>query len=168
MAVPASLDDLIDALEQQSESVSAYLDRETSEIYVMSNESFDLYGEDELDIDAEDSDEDLLEWQKQERTLVRHIESSGQCTQLPDHWDINEWNILAEFSNQQRSEDVRNSLLSAIRSQGAFRRFRDLVHHLGLETKWQQFRRKAFAQILTDWAENNDIEIQKTTKHRTA
>ena len=42
MTTSAVLDDLIDALEMQSDSIFSYLDRETGEVFSISEESLSL------------------------------------------------------------------------------------------------------------------------------
>jgi hypothetical protein len=98
MPTSAVLEDLIDALEEQSDSLFSYLDRETGEVQLITDESLSL-------ADAEPEEIDLLpDWQKEEAELAVRIETSDQYLRLPDQFDVNEWNIMNEFCHEVKRE----------------------------------------------------------------
>ena len=108
MTTSAVLDDLIDALEAQSDSLFPFLDRETGEVVLISDESLSL-------AEAEPEEIDLLpDWQKEEAKLAVLIESTDRYLRLPTRFDVHEWNIMAEFCGQVRRDDIRESLLGVI------------------------------------------------------
>lgn len=49
------------------------------------------------------------------------------------------WQDMADFAERQREAGLRKRLERAIRGSGAFRRFRDVVHHEGLAEQWDVF-----------------------------
>jgi hypothetical protein len=99
MTTSAVLDDLIDALEEQSDSLFPFLDRETGEVVLISDESLSL-------AEAELEEIDLLpDWQKGEFELAVLIETADRYLRLPTQFDIHEWNIMADFCHQLRRDD---------------------------------------------------------------
>jgi Uncharacterised protein family (UPF0158) len=153
MPTSAVLEDLIDALEEQSDSLLPYLDRETGEVQLITDESLLL-------ADAEPEEIDLLpDWQKEEAELAVRIETSDQYLRLPDRFDVNEWNIMNEFCHEVKREEIRATLLRAIQGSHAFRRFKDQIANHNLWNEWNRFRRQAFGEILRDWCEENGIML---------
>ena len=108
MPTTAILEDLIDALEEQSESLLAYLDRDTGEVILISEESLSL-GEEEPEEIAS-----LPDWQKEEAELAVRIETTDRYLALPDQFEVNEWEIMNEFCQQVKPDNLRASLLGAI------------------------------------------------------
>jgi hypothetical protein len=151
MPTSAVLEDLIDALEEQSDSSFPYLDRETGVVQLITDESLLL-------ADAEPEEIDLLpDWQKEEAELAVRIETSDQYLRLPDRFQVNEWNIMNEFCHEMKREDVRATLLQAIQGSHAFRRFKDQIATHNLWDEWNRFRRRAFGEVLREWCEENGI-----------
>lgn len=97
MPTTAILEDLIDALEEQSESLLAYLDRDTGEVILISDESLSL-GEAEPEEIAS-----LPDWQKAEAELAVQIQTTDRFLALPDQFEVNEWEIMNEFCQQVKT-----------------------------------------------------------------
>src|SRR5271165_3757615 len=101
MPTTAVLDDLIDALDELSDTLFPFLDRETGEVQLISDESLSF-------ADAEPEEIDLLpDWQKEEAELAVLIENSDRYLRLPDRFEVNEWNIMNEFCHEVKQEDIR-------------------------------------------------------------
>jgi hypothetical protein len=153
MTTSAVLDDLIDALEAQSDSLFPFLDRETGEVVLISDESLSL-------AEAEPEQIDLLpDWQKEEFELAVLIETTDRYLRLPTPFDVHEWNIMAEFCRQVRRDDIREKLLGVIHGNQAFRRFKDQIATHNLWKEWNGFRRQALAEIVRDWCEEEGIVL---------
>jgi Uncharacterised protein family (UPF0158) len=146
-----SLDKLIDALEEGSESAFGFLDRESGEVYFVSDEALSL-SESETDPPYA-----LADWQKEELELAQRIQSSDRYLALPGPRDVNEWNIMAAFSEQIKRDDIRARFVDSIRGSGAFRRFKQQLAHFGRWDEWNSFRREAFGRFMREWCEENGI-----------
>jgi hypothetical protein len=151
MPTPAVLDDLIDALEEQSDTLFPFLDRETGEVVMMSDESLSLAEADPEKIEL------LPDWQQEEAKVAVLIETSDRYLALPDRLDVNEWNIMNQFSQEVKREDIRFKLLRAVQGNHAFRRFKDVIADHNMWDEWNRFRREAFAEILREWCEEIDV-----------
>src|SRR5579859_3581653 len=153
MPTTAILEDLIDALEEQSDSLLAYLDRDTGEVILISEESLSLAEEEPEEIAS------LPDWQKEEVELAVQIQSTDRYLALPDQFDVNEWEIMREFSEEAKPDDIRAALLRVIRGDHAFRRFKDQIATHNMWDPWNRFRRHAFEEIVRDWCEENAINL---------
>ena len=150
MSLPVRLKDIVDAFDEGGDLFSHYLDKRTGEIFLISNEEMSAAEEDELV-------SDYPEWQQDSILKAREILESDDFVELPSQIDIHEYSIMERFG--QAYEDSRTSaeLLRSIRGQGAFRRFKDTVHDLGIQDEWHEFRRNEFEEIAIDWLEANQI-----------
>ena len=137
MTTSAVLDDLIDGLEMQSDSIFSYLDRETGEVFLISEESLSLS-------EAEPERFAMLpDWQKEEAELAIGIQTTDRYLELPNRFDVNEWNIMHEFSLQvKKKAPIQNNLLHAIHGNHPFRRFKDQIANHDLWEEWNRFRRQ--------------------------
>jgi len=151
MTASVSLDKLIDALEEGSDSAFGFLDRESGEVYFISDEALS-YSESE-----EEPPYALADWQKEEFELAKRLQSSDRYLAIPGPRDVHEWNIMAEFSNQIKRDDIRVKFVDSIRGSGAFRRFKQQLAHFGLWDEWNRFRREAFGEFMREWCEENGI-----------
>jgi hypothetical protein len=116
---PIDLDELSSLLEGDSgESSTVYVDLLTGDAYSGGVTDPAIVGEDAaIDVDAEPD-----RWAWLERTGSRDA-----------------WEDMQEFALRQRDRALRDRLIHAIEGNGAFRRFRDLVHGEGLAEQWQIF-----------------------------
>ena len=101
---------------------------------------------------------DIPEWQEEEwETVKRIVANEKGFVRLPTKFDIHEWQIMSDFSNEVESEEIRAELLDAIHGAGAFRNFKAAVRRRGMEDEWYKFRAEALRQIAIDWCEEYDI-----------
>jgi hypothetical protein len=153
--LPASvkLGDLIDALEEQSDSLFPYVDRETGEVFLISDESLSMSEWEPEEIAA------LPDWQKEEAEVARRIETTERYLQLPDRFELNEWKVMHDFCEDINHDETRARLLEAICGNRPFRRFKDEIGRLNMWDPWNRFRRAAFAETLRPWCEASAITL---------
>lgn len=160
MTTAAMLDELIDALEEQSDSLFPFLDRETGEVELISDESLSLS-------DREPEETALLpNWQREEVELAVRIETTDRYLALPNRFDVNEWNIMNDFCHGVGREVIRNGLLRAIQGDHAFRRFKDQIANHNMWAEWNRFRRQALEEIIRNWCEENGISLTVRQSNR--
>jgi len=151
MSKVISLREIIAALDAASDDCTSYLDPETGEIVVVTEEERAL---------AEDPywEEEAPAWQLEMMPKIRGALDSDRFLELPDRFDIHEWSIMERFSRTQNIEQIRSELLNAIHGAGAFRAFRSAIRRLGLEQSWYQFRDEALAEIARSWLEEHKLQ----------
>jgi Uncharacterised protein family (UPF0158) len=155
MTISAALNDLIDALEEQSDTIHSFLDRETGEVILMSDESLSLGEAEPEEIES------LHDWQREEAELAKGIATTERYLSLPSRFEVNEWNIMRDFCEQIKQEKTRASLLNAVHGRQAFRRFKDQIASQDLWESWNQFRRNALEEILRPWCKENGITLRE-------
>ena len=150
MAARVSLQRVVEELDALDEETSAYLNRETGELYALGDEEAGLV-EDGVDPD------ELPEWLIDEVPKIREVLESTDWLALPTRFDIHEWAIMDGFARSINDADVRDELLTAIRGRGAFRWFKDAVHRHGIHQDWYDHRAAALARIAIDWLDEHGV-----------
>lgn len=151
---PVKLKDIIDEMEILMEDSRKYLNKEMGTIITVSTEELSI---------AEDSEEDddfseYPEWQQESlKDALDVIVNEDNYIELPDKWEINEYDIMEDFCGSVKNDRVSNSLYSAIKGRGAFRRFKDEICRFGIENDWYRFREEALKKIAIEWCEDNEI-----------
>jgi hypothetical protein len=89
--------------------------------------------------------------------LALRIAGGDRFVQLPTKFDVNEWEIMEDFSRRVESDTVRAELMHVLHGAGAFRHFKDAIRPHRIEPDWLNFRQEALLQIARDWCEENNI-----------
>jgi len=144
------LDDVIEALDTAGEDHSHYLDKRTGEIVLITNEEMDAAEEDELI-------SEYPEWQRESILKAREILKSEDFVALPDQFDIHEYKIMEDFCRQLQNRGIGATLPGLIKGSGAFKRFKNAIHSLGMEKNWYQFRRTEIEKMAIQWLEQEGL-----------
>lgn len=152
MSKVVTLREVISGLEAASDDCSSYLDPETGEIILVTEE--------ERALAEDDTWAEAPAWQRELMPKIRAALEGDRWLELPDRFDIHEWAIMEGFSRSQNSERIRRELLDAIHGAGAFRSFRSAVRRLGLDQNWYQFRDEALADIARRWLEEHNLKYK--------
>ena len=174
MTAKVKLDNIIEALEFQSEETSAWLDRQAGEIhYVGPDEQrllddWDDEGEEDDELDDADAegegkdDEEDLDTADPAAAIAKLIaaDTSNRFITLPSKYDVHEYQALEQFAYAQTDPQAANDLTRAIRGSGAFRYFKDTVHRLELTKEWYAFRDQYYRDFAREWCEEEGIEYE--------
>jgi hypothetical protein len=133
--------------------ISVFLDRKTCQIVELSDEDIEA-------ADDEDAAAAAPEWQRGQIELAREVEADtdDRFLPLPDKFDVNEWETMAEFASSIPNETSGSLLQSAIRGAGAFRRFKDTIHILGIAEQWYVFRDNRHRELAMQWCRDHEVE----------
>ena len=154
MSAPVKLKDIIEALEMETDTTTFYFDKGTGQVEMISEDvTAGMQLEDDGLVDEQP------EWLRKAISKAReiHNDSDEQFVQLPDKFDLNDYEIMEEFSRKYPNNSVSGTLLQTIRGKGAFRRFNNLIYEFSLQKKWNQFKQQAYEQVAIDWLEENGI-----------
>ncbi|MDP2857129.1 MAG: UPF0158 family protein [Bacillota bacterium] len=154
MAVIVQIQAVMDAIDFPEEW-EAFLDPETGEILVMTDEEREVFEEEEVE------DEEALEmpdWEKESIGKLRELLNSGRALALPDKFDFHEWDVMKRFATSVENPDESTELLEAIHGTGAFRMFRETTTRLGLRERWFEYRDQALREMAREWLEEHGIE----------
>ena len=153
MAIPVSLHDIVEELSILPNDATAYLNRRTGELYILSSEDINQ-------VEDED-DQDLPDWQLEILSKAREILDSEDWLPLPSKFEIHEYTIMEDFCWSVDDDELKEELLNAIRGRGAFRYFKDTIHLHGIEEIWYRYREEAFAKIAIEWLEEKQIAYRR-------
>ena len=154
MSAPVKLKDIVEALEMESDSTTFWLDKDTGQVEMISEDvTAGMHLEDDGLVDEQP------EWLRKAISKAQEIQndSDEQFVQLPDKFDLNDYKIMEDFSRKYPNDRVSATLQQAIKGKGAFRRFNNLIYEFSLQEKWNQFKQQAYEQMAIDWLEENDI-----------
>ena len=153
MPVSVSLKEIADTLQVTSQTIKHYLDLDTGQIVMVTDE-------DNMELEESDFD-DLPDWQREHLKQVQRVLNSERVLQLPDSFEIHPWSIMESFCFSVSKPDIRDELLDAIHGTGAFRLFRNTVERFDLTQQWYTFRDQAFEQIAREWLDEHKIPYHK-------
>jgi len=152
------LQDLIDAISLQFDDSNQLLDRNTGEIFLISDEDMRLAENIHQDSDLSD----LPDWQKETVRLARDVimqAGTGKYIQIPTKWQINEYRIMEKFCSTISSERIQKNLYESIRGRGAFRKFKNELCRLNVENAWYKYYEDELTKIALEWCAANIIEF---------
>jgi len=78
----------------------------------------------------------------------------------PRQSDIDEYEIMTDFAETVTDRCANELLCVALDGKGAFSRFRDTLHRVGLTDEWYAFKHNAYIDLARDWCEENDIPYE--------
>jgi len=160
--VQIKLDDVIEAIALSNEESAAYLDTRTGRVEVMDDQMRSL-------MRADTPWDELPDWQRPLVEIGRLIEAEEDARfeaaddagrrflPLPDQFDVHEWRVMEAFAEGQADAEVWRQLLDALRGRGAFRRFKDTAHRLGVIDAWYAARDAAYRREAIDWCEAHGV-----------
>ena len=156
MAAGVPLRKILEAMDWQSDEMTAYLNTKTGEVVVVSDE----------DLAVAESGDDLggrAEWEAEAIDIARAVLTGQDYVALPDRFAIDEYGMMERFACSVTDAASSDRLQRAIRSSGAFRRFKDDVGDLGLAAEWYAYRDSSYEQIAIEWCDANGIVYTRDT-----
>jgi len=108
------------------DTMEYYLDKETGQVIVLSEEIARYAEEDEDSIR-----EDLPDWQKGEIQVADNIrnDSIDRYINIPEKPTHESYNIMVDFAEKVEDELLREKLYIALDGKGAFGRFKRVINH---------------------------------------
>ena len=151
MGIPVLLKQVAEELEALPDGWTAYIHRETGELYSFSDEeAAQAEGEDER-----------ADWEMESVAKAREVLDSEAWVALPSKFEINEWEIMRNFAQSQTDREAAENLLRAIQGRGAFRYFKDVVNQHGLRDEWFEFKKGALEEIAREALEEAGIPFSE-------
>jgi hypothetical protein len=133
------LEDVIDAMDFGNPEIKYYYSVKTEEVLMCFDGMINGDVDPKLQEDMEENFEDYIP--------------------LPGQYEIDEYSMMEEFIDNLVEGGKKDDLADSVRGRGAFRRFKDTVHDLGLEQKWFKFRDAEYKRVAREWCEDNRIEV---------
>jgi len=139
--VKTNLSELTDAFDNCRIGYEYYLDLETGELLLVSDEFMDTAETEEIYERLDD---------EPERYLSIPTESSREGYQ-----------DMVAFTESLEDENLKEKLCIALNGRGAFRRFKDvLLSYLKRREEWFKFQNERLEKRVMEWLEENEIELE--------
>jgi hypothetical protein len=151
MALPVSVDKVVDKIDDSIEGYQAFINRRTGE----------LFGGDEELIAEEDGDETLPAWMKRAAAKLRMVATSAEWLLLPDEFRCETVSVLERFCKECCVGKARRELLAHLRSGISIGLMKAKLDDLGLYESWEEFRRQRIAELATAWLTEKGIAFRR-------
>ena len=83
--------------------------------------------------DDDDQEPDLPEWQEREWKIAKRVVSTDRFREVPTKFEVDEWEIMRNFSDSMEREKIREDLPYAIHGAGAFRTLKAAIRRHNIE-----------------------------------
>ena len=143
---------IVDALNSQFDENTSYLDKNTGDVIVISDEEFRAADEGKpLD--------DYPEWQRPSIEIAKKIIDNdiSSLIELPSKFEIDEYRMMEKFILSLQDDTISEKLYLAIKGSGAFRRFKATIDQFGLTKEWYNHRDAAYKELAIEWCSENNI-----------
>lgn len=150
---PVSLNDIVQEMQIISNMMSIYFQRSTGK-FVIVTDDYICAAESEAPLD------DRPEWEQEiirETAEVLAREDDGDYVPIPSRYEIHDFAIMERFCSMVENRKIANDLLRSISGKGAFRKFKDSLHHYGIEKTWFAYKDGEYKEIAREWCEENGI-----------
>ena len=151
MATKVSLYEVVGALEIASDEMSSFVSKRTGKVVMLSHEAMQLA--------EEDSQEDLPDWEEEERRLAKDVLGSSDWLRLSGKFEVHEWELMNRFGQSLSVPAQCEEVLDAIHGSGAFRVFKSTLRRLCLEDAWFAFRNSVLEAIARQWLGEHGFEV---------
>lgn len=152
---PVKLKDIIDEMDTVSDECKCFLNKETGTLISVGTEELSIAEDSEEDDDFSD----YPEWQQETiREALDIIFNWDKHIELPDRFEINEYDIMESFCYSIDNDKLSNALKSSIQGRGAFRRFKDAIVRFGIEDKWYNYKEETYKKVAIEWCEYHNID----------
>lgn len=131
---------VVDAIEMADDNYTYFLDLETGESVFLADELVTGLDNDGLEEKIDENPERYL--------------------RLPTKFEIHEYHIMEEFICTLKG-GMANRLANAIQGRGAFRRFKDMIIHMGIEHQWYDFQAEYYRKLAIEWCRDHELEYIK-------
>ncbi len=132
------LSQVIDAIESVCDSYTEFYDTQTGQTTSLPDPVWT--GETDKELDS------LLEAEP------------NRFLRFPTKFEIHEYKIIADFVKALPEGKIQKELFCAIRSKGAFRRFKNLIRYFGIEQLWYDYQENAYREIAIRWCKEHDLK----------
>ncbi len=154
MSISVKLNDLVDAMETYGPEKRHYLNLQTGAVHALTEEDFRAA---EADIPLEK----YPEWQRAKVAVAREVLHSKDYVSILERFEINEYRMMEDFCMALSDQQLRDAMTYAIQGTGAFRRFKDRLHHYGIADKWYEYREERYFELAEKWCVEHEIPFIK-------
>jgi hypothetical protein len=170
--VKVDLDELVSAFDDGSPELTFYLDTDTGEVVLVTDETRrelekiyeEMYGEGDEPVVAFEEvlrQRNLPDWQQEELRTADLVEEDfgTRFVKVPKAESRDGYSDMEAFIDTVQDRCFQNRLSRAIQGRGAFRRFKDTLFDDPREReRWFAFQNEDVLQRVLEWLEDEEIE----------
>jgi len=146
-------EDLINALEDHSDSFDYFLDLGNGNVALFSKESYEELSED----DTADSDK---------CNLLQVENDSGRFVLIDPVKSEESFGIMEDFVSTLPDDLIKDRLSSALSKRKPFRHFKDVLNDFPeVQKEWYKFHEEEMKKIAYEWLESYDIKAELIHKY---
>jgi hypothetical protein len=157
MKTKVKLNDIIEAFETTHPELNYSINTETGEVVEVPQNI--LLSAEELG--KPDKMEGYPVWEKEMILKAKEIISSGKYLDIEGLETHDCYEIMEDFCLSYNEEKISIALLEAIKGKEPFTRFKEEIARLGLEKKWQKYKKDAIKKIAREWCKEKDIDYSE-------
>lgn len=146
------LRDVVDMMDMQSAQMTAYLNRLSGDVVLVSDDSLSAAA----DVFSPD---DYADWEVEELTIAQQVLEGELYLRLPDSFEINAFGLMKRFCHSL-PETQANDILKVLGGRGSFQRFNQAIHQHEVTERWYSFKQGALEQVAADWLQENGISYE--------
>lgn len=165
--------ELMLAFDDSSLEANYYLDTETGQVLLVTDEAFrqleELYDEhfdpeapEAFDVEAALAEMDNLhDWQKEEVLEADFVEAhyGGRFIAIPETPSYEAYDEMQDFISTIQDDRLYRRLRDATQGRGAFRRFKDILwQHPAEQERWYAFQDNRLRERILEWLADHGIE----------
>lgn len=147
---PINLTELIEAFDLQSDFLSFYVNLKSGEIVSVTEEEMAAI---EYDDDGEP-----------ELNKAKEILDSDDYISIPSRWELNKYEIMADFVFSLEDISIQKILARAIKGKGAFGRFHTAIQAYKIENQWHEYQHDRLEEMAIDWCNLNRLVFRASQK----
>ena len=149
------LNELIEALDLQSDFLSFFLDKDTNEIITLT--------EDEI----ADVEEGNFSLDREELVFAKEVlDFPDRYLELP--WNLNKKGLMEEFCLSLDNEESKEALLELIQEADAFGQFNTAVYLHQVEDQWLAYIHGKLKVIAINWCKENNLSYTEALEEEIA
>jgi hypothetical protein len=149
-----ALKDVVAEMDIMIDGAKSYINKETGELATLLEDEINM-------IESGEDITELIEFGEETILIAKKVLESTDYLQLPDKFEIHEYQIMTEFCYTIENAEVQEEMLYQLHGSGAFRRFKNNLFKYNLSEKWYQYRQYKLESIAEEWLMQNHIEFTR-------
>ena len=150
---------IVDELQMRFMDTTVYYNKITGEILNVQDDDFRIVEDD----DFENNIENYPEWQREHLKEVHDLlyNDVDNYIALPNYFEIKDSDIMEEFIETISNNNKRHQLENCMWQKGMYRKFKDKLIEIGLESDYYKFYDEKLKEIAIEWCNDNNLEYEE-------
>ncbi len=150
---------IVDELHMRFMDTTVYYNKITGETLNVQDDDFRIVEDD----DFENNIENYPEWQREHLKEVYDLmyNDIDNYIALPSNFEIKDSDIMEEFIEKVSNFSKKRQLENCMWQKGMYRKFKDKLIEIGLESHYYKFYDEKLKEIVIEWCNDNNLEYEE-------